>query len=504
MQRLKQILSQYPIFLVTLPLVFYVNTANYYFRLLNWNLLWVDMVIYFLAPIILYFLLALTLKSKWWAGALLLYFLLIFYFFHVLHQWLKDMPALSFLSSYSVILPVLLLVSIIYCIYIFKRKNGFPKLYYLGNLLFILLLAAGAIQYVYKAYTHAERAYFQADAKEDLRLSNINSCDTCSKPDIYFILLDGYTNSKTLNAEFNYSNQEITDFLKSKNFLVLSDSRSNYNFTHMSIASILNLGYLSKLDNSHSFYTKDFFESYYTVYNNHLTEWLKQQGYELNNYSIFEIKDAPSRITPFLQELNYRSVLGQTFFNKVYRDIGYHFSFLQPGQELTKEEKEKVNAGLKRIQETFDGVVNTSKTSSTAPRFTYAHFILPHETFYFDSTGKKLDPHYTARTMVNKQDYLQQLIYTNKFIVEPLVDSIFKNSNRPFVIIVQGDHGYRTYSPEKMNLEFENLSAIYFSNQQYNQLYPSMTSVNTFRVVLNTYLNQKLPLLKDSTINLSK
>jgi len=371
-------------------------------------------------------------------------------------------------------------------------------------LLFVLLLAAGAIQYGYKVATHAERAYFQAGAKEDLRLGNINSCDTCSKPDIYFILLDGYTNSKTLSAEFNYSNQEVTDFLKSKNFRVLPDSRSNYNFTHMSIASILNLGYLNKLDNSHSFYTKDFFESYYTVYNNHLTEWLKQQGYELNNYSIFEIKDAPSRITPFLQELNYRSVLGQTFFNKVYRDIGYHFSFLQPKPELTKEEKAKVNSGLKRIQETFDGVVHTSKTSSTTSRFTYAHFILPHETFYLDSTGKKLDPHYTARTMVNKQDYLQQLIYTNKFIIKPLVDSIFRNSNRPFVIIIQGDHGYRTYSPEKMNLEFENLSAFYFSNQQYDQLYPSMTSVNTFRVVLNTFLNQKLPLLKDSTINLVK
>jgi len=142
--------------------------------------------------------------------------------------------------------------------------------------------------------------------------------------------------------------------------------------------------------------------------------------------------------------------------------------------------------------------------SSNSPRFTYAHFVLPHETFYFDSTGKQLDLHYTARTMVNKKDYLQQLVYTNKFIIKPLVDSIFKNSKRPFVMIIQGDHGYRSYEPGKMNLEFENLSAFYFSNQNYSQLYNSMTSVNGFRVVLNANLNQQLPLLKDSTINLSK
>lgn len=504
MQRINHILKEYPLFLISLPLVFYLNTANYYYGLLNWNLLWVDFLIYFIVPIAVYFVLAWILKSKKRVGATMFFFLLMFYFFHVLHQWLKEMPALDFLSSYSVLLPVILVVTIIYLIYVFRQKGKFSRLYYLGNLFFILLLIAGIVQYAYNAFTHAERSHLQAAPPENLQLKNPVYCDTCIRPDIFFIILDGYTNSKTLNDEFNYSNQEISDFLKEKKFYIVPNSRSNYNFTHMSIASILNMDYLKRLDNSHTFYTKDFFQSYYTVYHNPLTRWLKMQGYELNNYSIFDFKDAPSRITPFLQELNYRSVFGQTFFNKLERDIGYHFSFLQPGPDLTKEEKEKLNSGLQRIRETYYGVLKASYSSPTISRFTYAHFILPHETFYYDSTGKQLDPHYTARTMVNKKDYLQQLVYTNKFIIKPLIDSIFKNSKRPFAVIIQGDHGYRSYTPDKKKLEFENLSAFYFSNQNYSQLYDSITSVNGFRVVLNANLNQQLPLLKDSTINLSK
>ena len=71
------------------------------------------------------------------------YLLLIFYFFHLVHQWLKEMPALNVLSSYSVLLPTILVITIIYLIYVFRQKGKFSRLYYLGNLFFILLLIAG-------------------------------------------------------------------------------------------------------------------------------------------------------------------------------------------------------------------------------------------------------------------------------------------------------------------------------------------------------------------------
>ena len=47
---------------------------------------------------------------------------------------------------------------------------------------------------------------------------------------------------------------------------------------------------------------------------------------------------------------------------------------------------------------------------------------------------------------------------------------------------------------------FSNLNAFYFPNKDYSRLYDSISPVNTFRVVLNTYFNAQLPLLKDSSI----
>jgi hypothetical protein len=41
------------------------------------------------------------------------------------------------------------------------------------------------------------------------------------------------------------------------------------------------------------------------------------------------------------------------------------------------------------------------------------------------------------------------------------------------------------------------LSAYYFPDQNYQALYPGITPVNSFRVVLNTYFGAKLPLLPD-------
>ena len=71
-----------------------------------------------------------------------------------------------------------------------------------------------------------------------------------------------------------------------------------------------------------------------------------------------------------------------------------------------------------------------------------------------------------------------------------LVDSVFKFSNRPFIMIIQSDHGYRSYEPGKVLLEFENFSAFYFPDKDYKTINDSLSSVNTYRIVLNKYFNQ--------------
>ncbi|HTD92278.1 MAG TPA: hypothetical protein VK644_00630 [Chitinophagaceae bacterium] len=501
---LRSSLRRYPLFLLTIPFVFLVHTANQYFGLLHWKYIVTDLLLYLTVPILIYFLLAMAWRSYRKSGIVLFVSLVIFYFFHVLYDGLKISASFSFLGRYSIWVPLIAGGMIVLIIYLFRSRKSFDRFYFVANTLFLLLLAGGLVQYAQLSLTGGLHKQDQADPEKKLQEA-YRRCDTCSNPDIYFLLFDEYTNSKTLATEFGYENSFIENRLGARGFHIPHASRSNYNFTHMALGSELNLSYLANLGSDRHFYTKDFLRAYYTVFNNEFAGILKKQGYSIRNYSIFDMAGSPVLTTAFLTELTWRSVIGQTFFHKLRRDIGWQLNKITGGNKTVPQEFiTKSEHDMERIKKSFDGVVAEAKAKSSAPRFIYAHFLVPHETYYFDSLGKRLDMMHTAEGKASKEDYLAQLIYANRFIMAPLVDSIFENARRPFVIVIQGDHGYRFWPAAKVDLEFENFSAIYFPNGNYDTIGDSLSSVNTFRIVLNKYFHTSYPLLKDTAINLYK
>ena len=76
-------------------------------------------------------------------------------------------------------------------------------------------------------------------------------------------------------------------------------------------------------------------------------------------------------------------------------------------------------------------------------------------------------------------------------------------SEQPPIILIQGDHGSRTYlawnSAENtcMHERMAILNAYYLPGIETDQLYPGISPVNSFRVVLNSYFQSDLPLLDD-------
>jgi hypothetical protein len=73
-----------------------------------------------------------------------------------------------------------------------------------------------------------------------------------------------------------------------------------------------------------------------------------------------------------------------------------------------------------------------------------------------------------------------------------IFSEIVKNSKVPPVIILQGDHGY--VIPER---RYNNLLAFYFPYGGNEALYPTITPVNTFRLVSNLYFGTDMPLRND-------
>jgi hypothetical protein len=125
---------------------------------------------------------------------------------------------------------------------------------------------------------------------------------------------------------------------------------------------------------------------------------------------------------------------------------------------------------------------------------------MPHYAYYFDSLGNKRPSiELTDDFKVNKQAYIQYLVYANKKLLQ-LVDFIKANSSKPPVIILMSDHGFRQY-PHTVdgNYQFMNLNTVFFPDSNYSGFYPGMTNVNNFRVILNSQFGQKLTMLPDST-----
>jgi len=110
------------------------------------------------------------------------------------------------------------------------------------------------------------------------------------------------------------------------------------------------------------------------------------------------------------------------------------------------------------------------------PTFVFAHIIAPHPPFVFGPDGEHIDPelqfvlldgsHLIGNRGISRDDYVagyrRQLIFVNSQL-QAAVDEILSKSQRPAVIILQGDHGPGSTldwdNPDNTNLE-ERLSVL--------------------------------------------
>jgi hypothetical protein len=138
--------------------------------------------------------------------------------------------------------------------------------------------------------------------------------------------------------------------------------------------------------------------------------------------------------------------------------------------------------------------------------------VTPHYPYVFGENGEDVSPYERpfrfnvgrvgaktteAQRAEHTAGYRRQAIYVSK-IVRDAVEEILRRSPEPPIIIVQGDHG-----PAAGRWGYERgeryaiLNAYYLPHGGRGDLYPSISPVNTFRVVLNHYFDARLPLLPD-------
>jgi len=475
-------------FVFLIPLFVVVQIEKNFPHIIPYRLELSNIALLFLAAGVIYYALRVIVRNRQKAGLISLPVLLLYFFFADIKDGLQQANPQAWWSSYKFILPACLVLCVGAAFWLAHKKRNRATIFGYANLLFLIYILVAAGQ---RMLEEGRNALSLIPAKSW-------SCDTCKKPDIYYLLFDSYSSSPLLKEQFGYNNAVMDSFLLQNGFFLSTHSRSNYNFTSPSMASILNMQYLDRTDSAKLFTLRDLLPAVEKVYNNIVIPQLEKQGYQFYNLSIFPIKDHPTQTEPF-DIWDIRALYSRHhMLKKVYDDLSWHSSWLLKWADRRQIAMHYVDQRDRNFESMRSLLRQTIQNRTDSPKFVYAHSLLPHAPFGFDSTGHKIDfRDYDQEA--DKQAYIDQLVYTNQVIRET-VNDILQNNGRECIIILQSDHAYRFFDPRRKQDEFRNLTAFYFPNHDYRQLNDSVSAVNSFRLLFNIQFGTQMPLARDSSV----
>lgn len=488
--KLPNITRPKPLFLLLLPLffVFHGYMENYDFVPVKDAALLTG--IYIIASLLFASLFWLLYRDLTKASLVAFCMMAFHFFFGSVHDGLKRILPGTFITKYSFILPAAIIVFIILVVLLKKRREPFRRLPKYLNVLLLVLLLLDTVLLAAKIITPKKTLHTLP--------SGSSACDTCDKPDIYFILADEYAGKKELSELFDFDNSAFLTGLDNIGFRTLSSSRSNYNYTPFSVASVLNMEYLDLKDGNRA--QPDLTYCYEAIRDNKLLQFLRHHQYDFYNYSVFDFEGQPARVQETFLPVKTRLITAQTFLHRFDKEIRFN---------LISRWKSKKNleiltyANKHNNNNIYNLTYKLAQKKTNRPKFVYTHLMMPHYPYYFDSSGTEQPfEKLLEGNQVNQRAYIQYLQYTNKKLME-LVGQILRSSSKPPVIVLMGDHGFRHFEkPVDKEYYFLNLSTIYLPSRNYTGFTDSLTGVNLFRTILNTQFRQQLPMLQDSTIYL--
>ncbi len=348
-----------------------------------------------------------------------------------------------------------------------------------------------------------------------------------SKPDIYYLVLDRYTNQDVLKNQFGYDNSTFINYLSDNGFTVNPKADSNYPFTTMSIASTLNANYNTDLIQKFASSPLQILEPYHdSIRYASVTEKLKSLGYSYYQLGSWYETDNQAPLADYnyqpegqLKIFSYTLTLNN--FSKIKFTKSLFYEFVKHGLAIGNlnivsygsiGESEATVYKLNQLQ-------NIAK-KPTGGKFIFAHILVPHDPYYFNADGSlSTTPDGNNTGIPIKQKYTGQVEFINNQM-KSLVGEIKKNSNNNAVILIQSDEGPypqqindEDFDSDAVGDELENNDMREWSDQNLQMKYGVLAaydvpaakaadltranSINIFRVIFNTYFAAKMPYLAE-------
>ena len=311
-------------------------------------------------------------------------------------------------------------------------------------------------------------------------------------PDVYFFLLDSYGRADLLQQAYGFDNSGFYNELRQRGFYVAECSQSNYVRTELSLSSSLNMHYLQQLSDKFSPDSIKRGLLWDALRHNAVRYNFENMGYETitvkTEFEWLNIKDSnhylsPPPISSGMTE--FEGLFLRTTLARYTQDWGW----VDPDYLMGVGARDRFNTVFNNI----DDIARMPQ-----PTFAYLHLISPHPPFVFDANGNPTDPadFWNERRLypadLYKKGYVNQAQFLNKKLLQA-VDTILAESDVPPIIILQGDHGPWLQPKDKRMWIF---AALYLPGHN-DKLYPTISPVNFFRLVFNSYFGGKYELLED-------
>jgi hypothetical protein len=340
-------------------------------------------------------------------------------------------------------------------------------------------------------------------------------------PDIYYIVLDDYARADILRDVYSFDNGAFIEWLRQTGFYVADESRANYLQTMLSLASSLNSTYLDPAElaaggdsNAARWHvavnvaTSQFLDAarrplIHMIQYSRAVRVLKARGYRFialtSGYGGVQLPNADlvlrgSRLSDFDESLMATTPLGE--LERLFDPVELH--------------RRNVLYALDHLADPLAGA---------GPHFVLAHIMSPHPPFVFTPYGTPASVSDETRHVILSNDvggtapadretvaraYRDQVRFVNAR-VRRAIETILARSAAPPIIILQGDHGSDMlldwWNPSAAGLRERTaiLNAYYVPAAMRAQLYPRISPVNTFRVVLGRLFGEESALLPDES-----
>jgi len=345
-------------------------------------------------------------------------------------------------------------------------------------------------------------------AKAEQPIAGAANQASSDRPDIFYIVLDGYGRTDTFESHYGFSDASFIKELKKKGFYLAHDAKSNYVQTEQSMASTLNMDYLENM--------------------------VEPVGGAAEQRSLLDEKIDQSAVSKYLRKLGYRYFAITTGFPAlkfrsadvvIAQDSGSPL-FVNALRDRTPFPTPMAEYGSqfegRRIflEGGFKAMENLARPGST-PKFVVVHVLAPHPPFVFGPNGEPRRPKgpfgfwdgsHFHEVGGGRNDYVSGYREQAQYIAKRLLKSIDVltaiEGKRP-MILIQGDHGPKDRldqnSMEKTDLPevFGILSAYLVPDTVRPHLYESITPVNSFRTVLGRHFGADLKPLPDRQLHSS-